>query len=298
MRKAGLTTLKMLGVVALAASVVSVWPGCKDGSAGGAGSNVGQRTVNHKSGGIAALLAAPGVTARAAMRNPTTSRLWRRQLQYNAATQSTYPPADSKTVVAAAYGKNSLYIAIINCGPNPWYLPGAMSSVLWQRDCDEIWLDTSRRQNGTNFYEITIAPNGQFNQEWHRTSTPPAPNPDGTVNFLQPYSLIPWKAKGLEVKASHGIFHGRPTWNIVARIPLGDLPQPLRVKPRAGMRLRANVLRYLWRPGSSPGHRRLVQYNLFPVPLESQAFAPYCMGRLILATSLKSDLTMAQPAGK
>lgn len=283
----------MLGVVALAASVVSVWPGCKDGSAGGAGSNVGQRTVNHKSGGIAALLAAPGVTARAAMRNPTTSRLWRRQLQYNAATQSTYPPADSKTVVAAAYGKNSLYIAIINCGPNPWYLPGAMPSVLWQRDCDEIWLDTSRRQNGTNFYEITIAPNGQVNQEWHRTSTPPAPNPDGTVNFLQPYSLIPWKAKGLQVKTFHGIYQGQPSWNVVVRIPLNGLPRPLQVTPRQNERLRANVIRYAWQPVSDSSKRRLVQFNLFPVAKESQAMAPYCMGRLILSPPDQGNLTLA-----
>ena len=275
---------------------VSVWPGCKGSSTtgGGSGEGSGNGSVGSQATGtVSALIASPGASAASAMTNPTTSRFWGHQSKLSVNTQAHYPPAATQTKLATAYGKKSLYLALINTGRGPWYKPGAAPASLWRRDCVQVWLDTSRLQNGTNFYEITIAPDGQVNQVWHRSSTPPAPDANGRINLLQPYSLIPWKAKGLQVKTFHGIYQGQPSWNVVVRIPLNGLPRPLQVTPRQNERLRANVIRYAWQPVSDSSKRRLVQFNLFPVAKESQAMAPYCMGRLILSPPDQGNLTLA-----
>ncbi len=299
MKKTGLTTLKMLGVVAMAASLVSVWPGCKGSSPNGTGTGSDVGSVGtHGSGVVSALTASAGATAREAMTNPITSPFWQRIPKLNVGTQSHYAPAATATKIAAAYGKNSLYVAVINTGRDPWYNPSGAPNAIWRHDCVEVWLDTSRRQNGTNFYEIAIAPNGQVNQVWHRSSTPPMPTRDGQINFLQPYSLIPWHAKGLQTKASRSLYDGQPSWNVVVRIPLTSLPHPLRVTPHGGARLRANIIRYVWRARPDHSRRRLVQYNLFPVAKEAQAMAPYSMGRLILSPHAESDLTLAPSSRK
>ncbi len=297
MKNTGLTTLKMLGVVALAASLVSVWPGCKGSSTAGSGSGDGS-VGSQGTGAVSALIASPGADAKNAMPNPTTSPFWGHQPKLNVNTQTPYPPAATQTKLATAYGKKSLYIAMINTGNGPWYKPGAAPTSLWRHDCMQVWLDTSRRQNGTNFYEITIAPDGQLNQVWHRSSTPPAPDANGQINLLQPYSLIPWNTKGLAVKTFHGMYHGQPSWNVVVRVPLNGLPRPLQVTPQQNERLRANVIRYAWQPSGDSSKRRLVQFNLFPVAKESQAMAPYSMGRLILSPPVQENLTLAPAANQ
>ena len=99
-----------------------------------------------------------------------------------------------------------------------------------------------------------------------------------------PYGLIPWKIAGLKITIGTGSSDGQVVTTTVVKIPMAGLPKQLQFRGKVGGRFRINVLRYLWNATSS-GHRRLAQYNLFPVPLESQAFAPYLMGRLALISS-------------
>ena len=106
-----------------------------------------------------------------------------------------------------------------------------------------------------------------------------------------PYGLIPWNIKGLVVKTGSGTWRDRHAVTTVVKIPIASLPRPLRFISKTGGRFRINVLRYLWQPNAA-GHRELTQYSLFPVPTESQAFAPYLMGRLALISSNDANLAL------
>ncbi len=290
MKWTGVTTLKMLGVVVLAISLISVWPGCKGSSTSGAGSAA---AASHAV--PVAVEAARVGGFSAAMHNPIIDPFWRDTTWYTLGSPSPYAPPSAATRVAVAYSRTSLYVAFVCTGPPPWFNPAAARSDLWKYDCSEIWLDSSRLQNGTNFYEIAIAPDGRVNEVWHRAAVPPKPTRAGGINLAQPFSLIPWRDRTLKVKTYHGIWRRQPAWELVVRVPLARMPRPLRLLPRAGRRLRLNLIRYQWHPRRH-GPRRLVQYSLFSVPPKEQAFAPYRMGRLVLAGPSTGNLALAKPA--
>ena len=281
----GLTTFKMLGVVLLAGSLLSVWPGCKNSSTDSASTPQREGTVRPT-----ALEAQRIVTGRGAMHNPLTASIWKNAQWFKLAKTHSTRIANVYTKVATAFTRADLYIAIINTGPYQGD-PATTADNLWRHDCTEIWLDTSRLQNGTNFFELVVSPSGQTHGVWHRTSSPPTPTTAGAPDLNHPYSLIPWSISGLAVKTGSGIWRGQHATTLVVKIPIINLPRPLQFIGKPGGRFRINVIRYLWRTDDS-NHRRLVEYNLFPVPLEAQAYAPYLMGRLALISSGNANVAL------
>jgi hypothetical protein len=281
----GLTTFKLIGVVLLAGSLLSVWPGCKDGSTDSASTPGRDGTVRPL-----ALEAQPLKPAQHAMTNPLLADVWKSAQWFKLAKTQSSTTTNARTKIAAAFTPANLYIAIVATGPSKAD-PAAAADDLWRHDCSEIWLDTSRKQNGTNFFELVVSPTGRTHGVWHRSSTPPTPTSAGTPDLDHPYGLIPWNIKGLVVKTGSGTWRGHPAVTTVVKIPIGSLPRPLRFVGKIGGRFRINVLRYVWQ-ANADGHRTLTQYSLFPVPLEAQAFAPYLMGRLALISSSDADVAL------
>jgi len=281
----GITTFKMIGVVLLAGSLLSVWPGCKDGSTDSASAPSRDGTVRP-----VALEAQPLKAAQHAMANPLLAGVWKNAQWFNLAKAQSSSSAGAHTKIAAAFTPAYLYIAMVATGPYQG-APTAAADNLWRHDCSEIWLDTSRKQNGTNFFELVVSPSGRTHGVWHRSSTPPAPTSSGAPDLNHPYGLIPWNIKGLLVRIGSGTWRDRHAVTTVVKIPIASLPRPLRFISKTGGRFRINVLRYVWQPNAA-GHRKLTQYSLFPVPLEAQAFAPYLMGRLALISSNDANLAL------
>ncbi len=276
----------MLGVVLLAGSMLSVWPGCKDGSTDSSSASRGNAGALRPM----ALEALPLKNSAGILANPLTASAWKNAQWYQLADAQSGRGGYIRSKVAAGFGRSNLYIAIVNSGPYQGD-HAAADANLWRHDCTEIWLDTSRKQNGTNFFELVVSPSGRTHGVWHRSSTPPAPNANGTPNLNHPYGLIPYTIAGLTVKTGSAMWRGHPAATIVVKIPIASLPAPLQFAGKIGGRFRVNVLRYLWQVTNS-GHRKLTQYSLFPVPLECQAFAPYLMGRLALISSDDASLAL------
>ena len=281
----GLTTFKLLGVVLLAGSLLSVWPGCKDGSTGSA-------SAPNRDGRVrpVALEALPLKASRHAMTNPLAAEVWKDAQWFRLDKARSIRIAGAHTKIAAVFTPADLYIAIVATGP--YQAVGKVpTDQLWKQDCSEIWLDTSRKQNGTNFFELVVSPTGRTHGVWHRSSTAPTPTSSGAPDLNHPYGLIPWSIQGLRVKIGTGSWRGRNAATVVVKIPIAGLPRPLRFISKSGGRFRVNVLRYIWRANPG-GRRRLAQYSLFPVPPEAQAFAPYLMGRLALISSSDANLAL------
>jgi hypothetical protein len=276
----------MLGVVLLAGSLLSVWPGCKDGSTDSSSASRGNP------GGVRplALEALPLTNHTGVMDNPVISSAWKNAQWYTLAKTPSGRSGNVRTKVATEFSKSDLYVAIISTGPYHCDSAAAADN-LWRHDCTEIWLDTSRRQNGTNFFELVVSPSGRTHGVWHRSSTPPTPNANGSPNFNHPYGLIPFTISGLMVKTGSATWRGQPAVTTIVKIPLASLPAPLQFAGKIGGRFRVNVLRYLWR-ATDGGRRKVTQYSLFPVPPETQAFAPYLMGRLALISSDDASLAL------
>jgi hypothetical protein len=283
----GLTTFKMIGVVLLAGSLLSVWPGCKDGSTDSASAPSRDGTLRP-----IALEAQPLRSAQHAMGNPLRVATWKNAQWFKLAASQSGSSVTAQTEIAAAFTPADLYIAIVATGPYHG-APKAAADQLWRHDCSEIWLDTSRRQNGTNFFELVVSPSGRTHGVWHRSSTSPTPTSSGAPDLNHPYGLIPWTIRGLVVKTGSGLWRNRRAMTTVVKIPVAGLPRPLRFISKTGGRFRINVLRYIWQARAN-GHRKLTQYSLFPVPPELQAYAPYLMGRLALISSNDANLALRQ----
>lgn len=275
----GLTTFKVFGVAALAISLVSIWPGCKDSSA-----TTGATSPHTRGDYVTAIYALPEPHAKLLV-NPVTSPVW----QAMTWRKLTCAPGHSRiyggTRVATAMRHGALYAAFICSGDGLWFQAHAHRAELWRHDAAELWLDTSQAQNGTNFLEIVMAPNGRTYECWHRAVAPPQPRANGKINFAYPFSLIPCQISGLTVLPGRGTFRGQSVWTLVVKVPLAHLPRPLRVvspQPQVGTKFRMNLIRYDWHPAG--GKRRLVQYNLFPVATACQAFAPYRMGAVVIGS--------------
>ncbi|MGC8625251.1 MAG: sugar-binding protein [Phycisphaerae bacterium] len=281
----GVTTFKMLGVVVLAGSLLSVWPGCKDGSTNSVPAPRGDAAVVRP-----VALEAVAVNVPAAPDNPLTAGIWKNAQWVTLTKTSSGRTHGTFTKVAALFTKTNLYVAIVATGPYHADAAAAPDN-LWRHDCTEIWLDTSRQQNGTNFFELVVSPTGETHGVWHRSSTAPTPGPGGQPNLDHPYSLIPWQVASWIVKTGAGTWHGQHAATAVVEISLSGLPRPLRFNAKVGGRFRINILRYVWRRAAS-GHRQLTQYSLFRVPPEAQAFAPYLMGRLALISSNDTNLAL------
>ncbi len=281
----GLITFKLLGVVLLAGSLLSVWPGCKDGSTGSA-------SAPSRGGRVrpVALEALPLKASQHAMTNPLEAEVWKHAQWFKLAKGRSSRIAGVHTKISAVFTPADLYIAIVATGPYQ-AVGNVAADKLWRQDCSEIWLDTSRKQNGTNFFELVVSPTGRTHGVWHRSSTAPTPTSSGAPDLNHPYGLIPWNIQGLSVKIGTGIWRGHSAATTVVKIPIAGLPRPLRFISKSGGRFRVNVLRYIWRANPA-GRRRLAQYSLFPVPPESQAFAPYLMGRLALISSNDANLAL------
>jgi hypothetical protein len=280
-----LTTLKMLGIVLLGGSLLSVWPGCKDSSNAGASADpppsVAQPLV------INAVTVAPDDNP---MAGPLSSPFWAGAHWRTFNTANADQDSGTITRAAVAYNQTDLYVAYICTGSSPRYDPSAAKSDLWRNDCVEIWLDTSKNQNGTNFFEIVASPDGRTNQVWHSSATPPQPGPDGELDLDHPYGLIPWNIAALKTAAATGSWQNQSAWTLVIQIPLKSMPKPLACSLAAGDRFKINLLRYEWSPGDTGQPDELTQYSLFPVPAESQALAPYLMGRLVLESLNEENL--------
>lgn len=272
----GLTTFKTIGVALMATMLVSVWPGCKDNTAA---VNSGQSPKPSSVSVPTAFRALPSPNGEKLFTDPVRSNLWAGARWYSLATSHGSLAA---TQTAAYYTTHNLYIAVNATGS-----PAASSNVplrdLWRHSCAEVWLDTTRRQTGMNFYEIVIAPDGRVNQVWHKSGSPPRPTADGGVNFDHPFASIPWKTPGLVAKTWTHLHSYKPGWSAVVKIPLSRLPRALTCVCKPGARYRINVLRYRWRHGADGD--KLIQTSLFPVAPGCQPFAPYRMGRLLLAHS-------------
>ncbi len=285
----GLTTFKTIGVVVMATMLVSVWPGCKDNTAAVSSSRVPRPSALSVPSAFRAL---PVSTGKAVMVDPVRSNLWARARWYTLAHVQGKPAA---TQAAAYYTPNNLYIAINAAG-------SAVSSAsippakLWRHSCAEVWLDTTRRQTGMNFYEIVVAPNGRVNQVWHKSGSPPHPLASGKVNFDHPFASIPWQTPGLVARTWPHLHTLKPGWSAVVKIPLKNLPRALASTCRPGARYRINVLRYQWK--HRHGTARLDQASLFPVAAGCQPFAPYRMGRLVLGHTAGNDLALLTAPGK
>ncbi len=281
----GVTTFKMLGVVVLAGSLLSVWPGCKDGSTNSAPAERGSAAAVRP-----VALEAVAVNVLPRPDNPLNEGIWKNAQWATLATTSSRQAHGTFTKVAALFTKTDLYVAIVATGPYHGDVAVAPDN-LWRHDCSEIWLDTSRRQDGTNFFELVVSPSGKTHGVWHRSSSAPTPGRGGAPDLDHPYSLIPWKIAGLTVQTGSGTWRGLHARTAVVKIPISSLPRPLRFNSKVGGRFRVNILRYAWRRTSS-GQHQLTQYSLFHVPPEAQAFAPYLMGRLALISSNNTNLAL------
>lgn len=274
----GLTTFKVLGVAALAISLVSIWPGCKDSSAA-------TGSASPKAHGVyVTTIYAPVLHAKL-MVNPVTSPVWQAMTWRKLTPAPGHSRLYGVTRVATAVRHDALYAAFICSGDGLWYQPHANRADLWRHDAAELWLDTSKAQNGTNFLEVVMAPNGRTYECWHRAAAPPQPRANGKIDFAYPFSLIPCKISGLAVLPGQGTFRGQTVWTLVVKVPLAHLPRPLRVlapQPKVGATFRMNLIRYDWHVAD--GKRRLVQYNLFPIATACQAFAPYRMGAVVIGS--------------
>ena len=280
----------MIGVTVLAVSLISVWPGCKSGPSTGA---VGAANSTRPRVVVATSVESER-SGRHQTLDPFAPNFWQTAKWYSLINPATYPAVKAVTWGALAYGRSSLYVAFVGLG-NRWHVAAASPDNLWRHNCVEIWLDTARRQNGANFYEIVISPTGRVAQVWHNTAQPPHPTADGGINFAQPFSLIPWRAPGLRVKVTQGWRRGQRAWAVVARVPLAGLPPPLRTTPRRGSHFRVNLIRYAWKKRADK-KRHLVQYSLFAVAPAAQAFAPYRMGQLVLHPAPVADhIVLADP---
>jgi len=276
----------MICVALLGGSLLSVWPGCKDNtnsSASDPPQNISAPLVMN------AIPTAPGADV---MASPLSNPFWNGTRWYTLNSSDAGQDPAALTKAAVAYDQSNLYVAYICTGRTPRYDSAAAPADLWRHDCTEIWLDTSQNQNGTNFFEIVVSPNGRTNQVWHSSVTPPQPDRNGDLDLQHPYSMIPWKTAGLKAAAATGTWQGQSAWTLVVQIPLGSLPAPLKTALIAGDRFRINLLRYQWTPAGAGQPDELTQYNLFPVPAEAQAVAPYLMGRLVLENSSEENLAI------
>ena len=236
--------------------------------------------------------AIPTATGADVMASPLSNPFWNGTRWYTLNSSDAGQDPAALTKAAVAYDQSNLYVAYICIGSTPRDDSAAVPADLWRHDCTEIWLDTSQNQNGTNFFEIVVSPNGRTNQVWHSSVTPPQPDRNGDLDLQHPYSMIPWKTAGLKAAAATGTWQGQSAWTLVVQIPLGSLPAPLKTALTAGDRFRINLLRYQWTPGGAGQPDELTQYNLFPVPTEAQAVAPYLMGRLVLENSSEANLAI------
>ena len=208
-----------------------------------------------------------------------TSPLWR-----GAAWMNLSPPLnDTRTTpstrVACLYDAEKLYIAF--AGATTEGRPGGTTAA--------VLLDSSKLQNGTEFFEISVDPETVGDASirgmvWHRPTLPPAPNPDGTVNYTIPVSRVTgFGIKDLQVVAGKGQVDGQAGWTVVFAIPMRTLPGPLKGTPAAGVHWRVNLLRQDELGGGlGAGRREVVQGNLSPVFLGAQAVMPYRMAELVL----------------
>ncbi|GEM_PF-2452893 len=278
-----LKTIKMIGVAMVATMLVSVLAGCKDNTAAVSSS----RAPHPSSRSVpTAFRASPVPKRQVALADPMRSRLWARARWY---TLAHVQGAPSTTQTAALYTARNLYVAI-NCAGSTASSPAIPLSKLWRHSCAEVWLDTTHRQTGMNFYEIVIAPDGRVNQVWHKSGSPPRPLANGKVNFDHPFASIPWKTPGLMARTwphSHSL---TPGWSAVVKIPLKNLPRALVSACKPGARYRINILRYQWK--HQGGAAKLDQSSLFPVGAGCLPFAPYRMGRLVLGYSAGDDLAL------
>ena len=266
-------------MAALAISLVSIWPGCKDSTAA-----TGSASPKARAGYVTAIYAVRVPHAKL-MASPVASPVWQALTWRKLTVAPGHSHLYGVTRVATAVRHGSLYAAFICSGDGLWYKAKAPGDELWRHDAAELWLDTSKAQNGTNFLEIVMAPNGRTYQCWHRASAPPQPRADGKINFAYPFSLIPCQISGLTVLPGHGTFRGQPVWTLVVKVPLANLPRPLRMlssQLKVGAKFRINLIRYDWHLAGRK--RRLVQYNLYPVASASQAFAPYRMGVVVIGS--------------
>ena len=285
----GLTTFKTIGVVVMATMLISVWPGCKDNNAAVSSGHAPRPSSRSVPSAFRALPVANGQTA---MVDPVRSNLWARARWYTLAHVHGKPAA---TQAAAYYTPNNLYIAI-NAAGLPASSPSIPLAKLWRHSCAEVWLDTTHRQTGMNFYEIVVAPNGRVNQVWHKSGSPPRPLANGQVNFDHPFASIPWKTPGLVARTWPHLHTLKPGWSAVVKIPLKNLPRALASACQPGARYRINILRYQWK--HRHGSAQLDQSSLFPVGAGCQPFAPYRMGRLVLGHTAGNDLALLTPPEK
>lgn len=179
------------------------------------------------------------------------------------------------TRVACLYDEQYLYVAFVGAAA-----PKMMTKV-------SVWLDTSKPQNGTEFFELAADPSIPGDASirsltWHRAALPPQPRPDGSPNLAHPVSQIPGcQLTGLRARAGQASVDGSPGWTMVFAIPVKALPAPLRDTPRAGTQWRVNLLREdaLLEESS---RRETLYANLSPVYPGAQALMPYRMAQLVL----------------
>lgn len=284
-----LATFKTIGVLVMATMLISVWAGCKDNTAAVSSRHVPRPASRSVPSAFRAL---PVANNQTAMVDPVHSNLWASARWYPLAHVHGRPAASQ---AAAYYSPNNLYIAI-NAAGSAASSPSIPRSKLWRHSCVEVWLDTTRRQTGMNFYEIVVAPNGRVNQVWHKSGSPPHPLENGSVDFDHPFASIPWKTPGLVARTWPHLHTVKPGWSAVVKIPLKNLPRALASACRPGARYRVNILRYQWK--HRHGSARLDQASLFPVGAGFQPFAPYRMGRLVLGHTAGNDLALLTPTGK
>ncbi len=226
---------------------------------------------------------AAGFSSAAIMTNPLHAPVWTNARFARLIPASGHRHGAGPTEAACLFGRTKLYVAFVCRGSHIFTRPAVQGSALWRQDCAEVWIDTSKKQNGTNFLEVIATPNGRTYACWHRTAAPPHPLRNGHPNFAHPFSRIAWKMPGLVAVGGTGRWDGRRAWTVVVAIPLNQLPRPLRTQPYSGARWRINLLRYSWVPKHAKQTRRtLFQSNLFPVERACQEFEPYKMGRLVL----------------
>ena len=163
----GLTTFKVFGVAALAISLVSIWPGCKDSSA-----TTGAASPQTRGSYVTAIYALPVPHAKLLV-NPVSSPVWQAMTWRKLTPAPGHSRIYGVTRVATALRHGALYAAFICSGDGLWFQAHAHRADLWRHDAAELWLDTSQAQNGTNFLEIVMAPNGRTYECWHRAVAPP-----------------------------------------------------------------------------------------------------------------------------
>lgn len=261
--------------IAIAALLALGLQGCRESSTS---------TVRTDHAAPTVLYARQATSAKNLLSNPLNAPAWQqaRFAIFEPATKHRH--GAGPTEGAAVFGRNNLYVAFVCDARAVFSLPSAKGDGLWRQDCAEVWIDTSKKQNGTNFLEIIATPDGRTYACWHRTASAPKPLADGKPNFGHPFSRIDWPLPGLRVKTARGQWLGRPAWTAVLAIPLAELPRPLHTRPRPGDRWRINLLRYSWVPKhAKQTHRTLYQSNLFPVERACQEFEPYRMGRIVLS---------------